>query len=135
MRKRRPAGECKKVCSKCGKLLEETRVGKQAYCTACHAEYMRENRPKHKNLPEDQRIKANARSYLNVYIRRGIIKKMPCEKCGNPKAEAHHEDYSKPLAVIWLCREHHLEIHKDHEYDISEVIQLRKNLLKSTNNG
>ncbi len=32
----------------------------------------------------------------------------PCEVCGRKKAEAHHEDYSKPLNVVWLCRIHHI---------------------------
>lgn len=25
--------------------------------------------------------------------------------------EAHHEDYSQPLVVIWLCRSHHRKLH------------------------
>lgn len=31
--------------------------------------------------------------------------------CGE-KAQAHHEDYSKPLDVIWLCHLHHKEKHR-----------------------
>lgn len=43
-------------------------------------------------------------------IRSGILIQQPCEKCGN-KAEAHHDDYLKPLSVRWLCRKHHGEHH------------------------
>lgn len=44
-------------------------------------------------------------------IRDGRLIPQPCEKCGAEKVEAHHDDYSKPLAVRWLCRRHHLEHH------------------------
>lgn len=56
-------------------------------------------------------MKDNARSYLGVYVRRGRVKRGPCEICGST-AEAHHEDYGKPLDVRWLCRVHHLEYHR-----------------------
>ncbi len=35
--------------------------------------------------------------------------KKPCEVCGTI-AEAHHDDYSKPLEVRWLCSVHHKEL-------------------------
>lgn len=71
---------------------------------------MRENRKSHSELSDEQRFKANSRSYANVYQRRGLLKINTCEICGK-KAEKHHDDYSKPLEVRWLCREHHLENH------------------------
>jgi hypothetical protein len=37
-------------------------------------------------------------------IRAGRIMKAPCESCGNEKAQAHHDDYDKPLDVMWLAR-------------------------------
>lgn len=40
----------------------------------------------------------------------GQIQKMGCVICGG-KAQAHHEDYSKPLEVIWLCHTHHANHH------------------------
>lgn len=74
--------------------------------------YMRQNRPKHGELTSIQRLKANCRSYLNVYLRRGKITKGNCSVCNSSdNVEAHHEDYSKPLEVTWLCRLHHLEHH------------------------
>jgi hypothetical protein len=37
----------------------------------------------------------------------------PCEICGKTEdIERHHEDYSKPLEVRWLCKSHHLDIHR-----------------------
>jgi hypothetical protein len=37
----------------------------------------------------------------------GKIKRMSCEVCGNPNADAHHEDYKKVFEVKWLCKPHH----------------------------
>lgn len=45
----------------------------------------------------------------------GELVKLPCEICGNVKANAHHEDYSKPLEVVWLCQHHHVERHQELE--------------------
>lgn len=73
---------------------------------------MRTNRKRHSELSEEQRLKANARSYLNVYLKRGLIEKGTC-KCGSKETEAHHEDYTKPLEVIWMCRECHLKHHQN----------------------
>jgi hypothetical protein len=42
----------------------------------------------------------------------GILEKTPCEICGNPTTEGHHDDYNKPLEVRWLCKKHHVEYHK-----------------------
>lgn len=39
-----------------------------------------------------------------------LIRK-PCEVCGAEKAHAHHDDYTKPLDVKWLCPKHHGERH------------------------
>jgi hypothetical protein len=111
-RVRRPAGNPKTTCSKCGHDLEDHRKNKYRYCNTCHAENMRQTRPKHSQLPEERRKKANARSYANVYLRKGRIERKPCEVCQSPDAQMHHDDYDKPLQIRWFCRAHHLDHHK-----------------------
>lgn len=101
----------KTTCSKCNNLLEDNRINKYRYCLSCHNEYMRNNRNKHSELSNEQRLKANCRSYLNTYLKRGVINKQPCIICNNMNTEAHHEDYTKPLDVKWMCRECHLSHH------------------------
>jgi hypothetical protein len=32
-------------------------------------------------------------------------------RCGEPKVHAHHEDYSRPLDVTWLCQKCHVQRH------------------------
>ena len=102
------------VCSGCRGLRD--RAG-QRYCKSCHAASMRRNRPKHRDMADHARKKANARAYVNVYVRRGVLKRQElCEVAGcQGKSEMHHPDYSKPLEVRWFCRPHHLEHHRSVE--------------------
>lgn len=58
-----------------------------------------------KKYPE--RRKAHAAVFRA--IKKGTLKKQSCEVCGVKRAHAHHEDYTKPLEVIWLCQIHHYE--------------------------
>lgn len=53
---------------------------------------------------------ASAHRAVHNALRRGALRREPCHECGK-KAEAHHPDYSAPLSVVWLCRQHHVEAH------------------------
>lgn len=75
---------------------------------------MREWRKTHK-LTDEQKKKDNCRSYANSYLKRGNLIRTPCEHCGEVKSQMHHPDYDKPLEIIWLCRQCHMELHKNME--------------------
>lgn len=55
--------------------------------------------------------KARVRRQTRSAILAGTLVRQPCEVCGAEKVDAHHDDYSKPLDVRWLCRTHHNEFH------------------------
>lgn len=95
------------ACSACGDI--NCRNG-QRYCVKCHNSYMREWRKTHK-LTGLSRVKDLARHKAGIYLRRGKIALGVCEVCDKP-AQMHHDDYSRPLQVRWLCLEHHRELHK-----------------------
>ena len=99
----------KGLCSKCG---NPNRIGGR-WCNQCHNASMRKRRANGlERLSEEAKARRRARWYLHTYVKRGKIKKTPCVMCGNPHVHGHHEDYSKPLDVIWLCAAHHKDKHR-----------------------
>lgn len=117
-------------CCGCKKYMEifqfypdKTRTnGVTSRCKKCNTK-RRNDLNKH-----DLRQKINHRNSVTKYISKypyrqkarmivrqallsGKIKKKICDVCGKNKVHAHHPDYSKPLEVIWLCTEHHYQIH------------------------
>lgn len=68
---------------------------------------------------DDWPIKNFARQTVRAALRAGVIEKLPCSVCGTQeKVEAHHEDYLKPIDVIWLCSFHHKEHHRLNKTEI-----------------
>lgn len=103
-----------RACTRCG----EQHRRRHAWCSDCAAAYMREWRSTRPAYPtEEARLRANARSYANVYLRRGLLTRGPCEDCGvghdDEPVQMHHHDYSKPLDVTWLCAPCHRARHDD----------------------
>lgn len=78
----------------------EGKVGKTDAWKKAHKAW--ENRNKHKRYAQGAVCRA---------IKNGRLTRQPCEKCGELRVQAHHDDYSKPLDVKWLCVKHHAERH------------------------
>lgn len=64
----------------------------------------------YRNRP-DHAIKIKARRAVNTAMRFGRLTAQSCELCGTQKAQAHHEDYLRPLDVRWLCAKCHTAEH------------------------
>lgn len=69
------------------------------------------NRTSDKAWQERNAEKHLAHKMVLKAVKNGELKKEPCEECGSKNSQAHHDDYSKPLDVRWLCPKHHTEHH------------------------
>ena len=56
-------------------------------------------------------VKYAAHIAVQIAVREHRLVQRPCEYCGDVKTVAHHDDYSKPLVVRWLCNFHHKQWH------------------------
>ena len=123
----------KNCCTRCG--LGDSSLMKYGYrfdleankvfrmiCAKCNTERCRKYRSTKKGAENMRKAvyksikkypeKQKAREKLNCLVVLGKIKRGVCETCGSPDTHAHHEDYSKPLNVAWLCRKCHCRLHK-----------------------
>ena len=96
-------------CKDCQRIKEKER--RQAY----PERYREKHRRFYANHAEAIKAKRKDYHYDNplAYQARMATKTLErqlCNICGK-KADAHHEDYSKPLDVMWLCRQHHIQRH------------------------
>lgn len=118
-------------CIKCGTAFEpsSSRVKRGDYrCTPCiyqanAAWRLKKHQanpnwtpraPRTSAAPPRQTDPINARAYWMVTeaIAGGKLVRGPCEVCATTKrVEGHHDDYTKPLEVRWLCTRHHQQHH------------------------
>ncbi len=121
---------------RCGKPKENL---KEWLCRECTTIYKRENRrkkysdPVYRKAAQDKanelfnknyeaRVKKNCRAATNRAIQMGLLIRKNCDKCGtNFNIQAHHEDYTKPMEVVWLCSVHHAEHHKNEKEELKNV--------------
>lgn len=110
-------GDLSYVCKKCDRLRSQKyRDSNRNIVRTNVRKWIKKNKEKRNayqvKYRKRNREKINAHAALNRAVNSGKIKKQPCSACGNNKSEGHHKDYSKPLDVIWVCRKHHIEIHR-----------------------
>jgi ribosomal protein S27AE len=58
------------------------------------------------------RPKLQARDAVREALRDGRLTRQPCSECGAAKAQAHHDDYTRRLDIVWLCAKCHARTHK-----------------------
>jgi len=92
-------------------LLTQCKICKRAKIQKWRDEHPGYNRKHVQRFKENHPEKRSAHLAIARALRAGTVIKQPCSICGEIKSESHHEDYSKPLDVIWLCRAHHAEHH------------------------
>ncbi len=121
-----------KRCVKCGEAKHRehfysskvNKDGLQAYCHSCHQEANRQSRLKHREQIQ-ARLRQwkleNPEKYLAHQavahaVRAGrLTAPAECQQCqrSDLQIHAHHEDYTQPLEVIWLCQSCHARRHKE----------------------
>lgn len=103
-------GKCK-VCTR-RDVQENYARRREQYLEYEHQRYGPERVASIMRSKKRHRDRNRARVHLQNAVARGKIKKQPCEVCGDVRVDAHHADYSKPLEVRWLCRRHHMALHR-----------------------
>ena len=98
------------VCRTCGNPIPcETHPTARRYAKYCSLVCFRQYvgaKP-----PTRKQVRHWAETQVLVALRNGVLKQGPCEVCASRDSHSHHDDYSKPLEVRWLCRLHHNRFH------------------------
>jgi len=105
-------------CKDCTKVdVQENRRAKRGYYDAYDRARYHESKPARMAIIEAAREKypekAKARWTLHNAVKRGrLAKPSTCQHCSVVgRIEGHHQDYSKPLDVMWLCKPCHGKQH------------------------
>ena len=118
-----PPKPSSRICPRCGSekmfvLRSDKKCKRTASCYSCVRERSKKWREKNRERSRtSNRLSAEQRyahKKVENAIKRGALQRRPCEWCGTTlRVEAHHEDYTKPLDVMWLCPVHHRQRHRE----------------------
>ena len=59
----------------------------------------------------DWKLKDACRNFTRKLLDKNEWNTKPCEVCGKDPGEIHHQDYSDPFKIVWLCSPHHKAFH------------------------
>ena len=96
------------LCRRCGcDWAVEDDLARRGYCRFCFLAL---------GMPIAYADRDEARAITKLAIESGMIPKPNlCSECHQPtpppQLHAHHEDYTKPLEIEWLCRGCHVHRH------------------------
>lgn len=105
---------CRKIYSDKYRKSESAKENRKRYLSSPEGRAVVD---KHNKLwKERNKLKCRAHNLVNAHIRRGkIAKGESCEVCGDSdRLHAHHDDYSKPTEIRWLCPQCHADWHNKH---------------------
>jgi len=106
---------------KARKFSGNGKIGLYCVIPKDHKAYSREA-SSNENWRKRNPRKSRAHGIVAYKLKTGEIHKRPCEVCGSEeRIHAHHNDYSKPLEINWLCGKHHLKHHKQWHRDNGEA--------------
>lgn len=137
MRDKQRCQQCKKITSNV--IINSTRYLKDGtkrhsyMCNPCNAKRIKEYYHKNKERVREIIYKSTSKHYakqkarltLNYHVNAGnITKPLNCERCATNKTriEGHHDDYSKPLEVMWLCTRCHGDRHRELREKKSQIV-------------
>ncbi len=123
-----------KLCPNCNRLLSlfnfasdnSKSDGRTSFCKECRNKYKKHYRSTDEGKQATKRFqfvrsilqpeKDEAKNKVaNALASGSIHKPTSCEICNKETAnlQAHHQDYSKPLDVNWVCKDCHAFVHSD----------------------
>lgn len=111
-------------CRSCAQLRDRERYRKEAKRRSLkHKEYMQTEEGKRAHAAAIAKwrgfnpMKRAAHVLVGNRVKNGQLAKKSCQMCGTEiGVHAHHDDYSKPLDVMWLCTVHHKARHAFLDY-------------------
>ena len=118
----------KAICPQCGiefdRRLAYIRTNVCKYCSSsCSAKYqntkqrLSEGYIATRICPEGTKVQKKRVVHMveEAVKKCKIVSWEKCSSCGvSRNIEAHHEDYSKPFTIIWLCQSCHQKLHHGH---------------------